>query len=211
MDHEFRNQVFKALNLKTTDELIEIWQTNDRTEWSDAAFDVIQEILRNRIGKVPPQGLFRKGLSNSGKIDDLVNILGHENDPMQCLNAAKALAQLGDERGMDYLIAALDIPDPGVNQTAREYLSQLNNRRGNLALKTRPASNIPPHRPGKSEGLNKKYPFLTGYIGFIAIYALISVVIGFIPIPSMISLALQLIAGFYVFKFVVRKNILPYV
>jgi uncharacterized integral membrane protein len=43
------------LNLKDTYELLEIWKTNDRVEWSDTAFDMLREILAKRIGELPPQ------------------------------------------------------------------------------------------------------------------------------------------------------------
>lgn len=35
--------------------MLNIWQTNDRVEWSDIAFEVIQELLLDRLGEVPPQ------------------------------------------------------------------------------------------------------------------------------------------------------------
>jgi hypothetical protein len=42
--------------LKETEELLAIWQKNDRAEWSETTFDVLQEILQQRIGEIPPQG-----------------------------------------------------------------------------------------------------------------------------------------------------------
>jgi hypothetical protein len=50
MSDDFRNQIYASLNLKETGELLEIWQKNDRIEWSDTAFDVIREILLRRLG-----------------------------------------------------------------------------------------------------------------------------------------------------------------
>ncbi len=41
---------------KTTEELLDIWKKNDRGEWTDAAFEVIREILAARIGSLPAQG-----------------------------------------------------------------------------------------------------------------------------------------------------------
>jgi hypothetical protein len=55
MSNDFRKQVYNNLNLKETDELVEIWQKNDRVEWSDDTFNIIQEILRERLGKLPSQ------------------------------------------------------------------------------------------------------------------------------------------------------------
>lgn len=45
---------------KNTDELIEIWQTNNRAKWSDMTFNVIRIILQERHVEIPPQ----KKLSN---------------------------------------------------------------------------------------------------------------------------------------------------
>ncbi len=53
MDKDLRGQIYESMNLKDTDELLEIWQSNDRTEWSDVAFGVVQEILTKRIGELP--------------------------------------------------------------------------------------------------------------------------------------------------------------
>jgi len=55
MSGELREQIYKTLNLKNTDELLEIWETNDREEWSDTAFEVIEEILQGRGVEIPEQ------------------------------------------------------------------------------------------------------------------------------------------------------------
>ena len=55
MSSDFRKQLYNNLNLKETDELVEIWQTNDRVEWTELAFDVVREILQERIGELPEQ------------------------------------------------------------------------------------------------------------------------------------------------------------
>jgi len=55
MSNDLRQQIYDNLNLKETEELIEIWKTNDRVEWSMAAFDAIREILQERVGDLPAQ------------------------------------------------------------------------------------------------------------------------------------------------------------
>lgn len=40
---------------KTTEELLEIWKTNDREEWSDTAFDIISQIVTSRGEFLPTQ------------------------------------------------------------------------------------------------------------------------------------------------------------
>jgi hypothetical protein len=56
MSNELRLQIYNNLNLKATGELVDIWQKNDRVEWSETTFDVLQEILQQRLGVLPPQG-----------------------------------------------------------------------------------------------------------------------------------------------------------
>jgi len=55
MSSNLYKQIYNSLNRKSTDELIEIWQTNDRVEWSQTAFDAIQDILQERLAELPPQ------------------------------------------------------------------------------------------------------------------------------------------------------------
>ncbi len=55
MSNSLRKQIYSNFNLKETDELVEIWKKNDRVEWSEDTFSVIQEILQERLGKLPPQ------------------------------------------------------------------------------------------------------------------------------------------------------------
>ena len=55
MSNDLRKQVYNNFNLKETDELVEIWQKNDRVEWSEDAFSAIEEILHERLGKLPTQ------------------------------------------------------------------------------------------------------------------------------------------------------------
>jgi hypothetical protein len=47
--------IYNDMSLKSTDELLEIWKTNDHSVWSDAGFKAIQKILLERLGSVPPQ------------------------------------------------------------------------------------------------------------------------------------------------------------
>jgi tetratricopeptide (TPR) repeat protein len=50
-----RQQTYESMDEMDTQELIEIWQEADHEEWTELAFDVIQQILLERIGKVPAQ------------------------------------------------------------------------------------------------------------------------------------------------------------
>lgn len=55
MSDPIRAQIYETLNLKETDELRSIWIANNRAEYTDQAFDVIQEILGQRLEEIPLQ------------------------------------------------------------------------------------------------------------------------------------------------------------
>lgn len=55
MNEEFRRQIYNELNLRETDDLLEIWKQNDHVEWSNETFEAIKEILRNRTVEIPQQ------------------------------------------------------------------------------------------------------------------------------------------------------------
>jgi hypothetical protein len=55
MSDELREQIRNNLKLKNIYELLEIWKINDRVAWSSATFEVLKELLKERIGEVPPQ------------------------------------------------------------------------------------------------------------------------------------------------------------
>ncbi len=56
MDEEgFQHSIRTTMQLKTNGELLHIWRENNRAEWTDAAFDVVREMLFQRLGKVPEQ------------------------------------------------------------------------------------------------------------------------------------------------------------
>ena len=53
---------------------------------------------------------------------------------MLSINAAEALAQLGDKRGLDSLINALSNADNDIRDVAREILETINDPQGNQTL-----------------------------------------------------------------------------
>jgi len=55
MNGDLRRQIHNQMNLRKTEDLLEIWQENDHVEWSDQAFEVIREILKERGAEIPAQ------------------------------------------------------------------------------------------------------------------------------------------------------------
>jgi hypothetical protein len=54
-DESFKQEIVANLRMKETDELLKIWQDNNRQEWSEEAFTAIHDILQERLGSVPEQ------------------------------------------------------------------------------------------------------------------------------------------------------------
>jgi tetratricopeptide (TPR) repeat protein len=55
MSDELRTQIYNNLILRDTEDLLEIWQSASTDEWSEDVFDILKEILTERLGEVPPQ------------------------------------------------------------------------------------------------------------------------------------------------------------
>ncbi len=49
----FANRYTSTSASSETEELLEIWRTHDRYEWSEMTFDVIREILQERHVELP--------------------------------------------------------------------------------------------------------------------------------------------------------------
>ena len=57
MAQDLESQIYKNFNQEETETLLEIWETNNRSEWSDLAFEILREILQERMDEVPPQNI----------------------------------------------------------------------------------------------------------------------------------------------------------
>ena len=65
--------------------------------------------------------LFRE----KGDVEGLIEILKSNHDWMLRLDAAEALAQLGNEQGKHFLISSLESPDDNIREIAKEILEGL--------------------------------------------------------------------------------------
>jgi hypothetical protein len=66
-DGNLRDEIYANMQLKTTAELLKIWEENDRDEWTPLAFDVVKEILFHRTGAVPDIPAFHKNAKKLSK------------------------------------------------------------------------------------------------------------------------------------------------
>jgi len=144
-----REQLRRELDAHGTDELVALWHERQHSAMPDSAVDMLEEILRERLGTLPRdedgtgdeidqsvdpsvQALWREGDTNA-----LMRIFEDAADVRLQLAAAEALADLGDEDALDVLIEALDDRDPQVTEMAAEMLDWLDLPRGNQALDDR--------------------------------------------------------------------------
>ena len=82
--------------------------------------------------------------------------------------------------------------------------------------------------PSLSDNLSSKYPYLTAYVDFLALFVFFGIIAGLIlivpqfifssiveaemfsPFTELFVTIFRIIVGFYAFKYVVKKHILPY-
>lgn len=96
MNDNLHNQIRDHLKLKTTDELLEIWQTNDRVEWTETAFDEIKGILTERGEKIPEQ-------------DEMINEYDEEVDPVKEFGFTEGELKIIDSEEQPELYDPLDV------------------------------------------------------------------------------------------------------
>ena|SRR5687767_6768142 len=86
MSDNLRDQIYNQLDLRDTEDLLEIWHTNDHKEWSDTAFEVIKDILIKRLGEIPSQETVDREtevevLEDDGLDEWEAKVLDDENQP----------------------------------------------------------------------------------------------------------------------------------
>ena len=65
-----RQQIYNRMQEKETEELLDIWKRSDRDEWSDDAFEIIHNILLERLGSVPEQGVVTEKAEDESAQDE---------------------------------------------------------------------------------------------------------------------------------------------
>ncbi len=69
MNNSLRAQIYNNLISKETEDLLEIWQNGDPTEWDAEVFEIVKEILLERLGYIPPQSTKTQVLQVLGNVD----------------------------------------------------------------------------------------------------------------------------------------------
>jgi tetratricopeptide (TPR) repeat protein len=105
MDEIHRKEIFDHLNLRETQDLLEIWEENKRDEWEGESFEIIQAILLERLGYVPPHSIqsqvkeILKRADSFWKAGELEKAIA---DCTLAVQMAPGLAIVYDHRGQIY-------------------------------------------------------------------------------------------------------------
>jgi len=105
MEDFLRKQIYDNLNLRETEDLLEIWQAANTDEWAEGTFEIIREILLERLGSVPPQSMQFQAGQILSKIDGYLDAGELEKALSECERAiqmAPSLASAYNYRGLVY-------------------------------------------------------------------------------------------------------------
>jgi tetratricopeptide (TPR) repeat protein len=70
MTESRRNEIYNNLLIKDTEELLDIWQNGDEDGWDEAVFEIIEEILLERLDSLPPKSTIAQLRNLIGKAED---------------------------------------------------------------------------------------------------------------------------------------------
>ena len=162
-------------------------------------------------------------MKHRGDTEGLFALLqGNRNeDWMSRLDAAEALAQLGDGRGLDYLNHMLTSSDKDIQEVVSEILEGL--RDYQLEPVLQPEIVDQPNSKNWVYKIALKYPYLVAWSAFVALSLLADVLLApaldlllwgtrsWVPesIAILIRLFVYLLVGFFIFRIVIRHIVLP--
>jgi hypothetical protein len=85
MNTALHQQIYQNMTLKETEELLAIWQRNNRQEWSDEAMEIVKDILTKRSVEIPEQtetaGENQEDALDDGLEEWEIRLLEAENQP----------------------------------------------------------------------------------------------------------------------------------
>jgi hypothetical protein len=141
---------------------------------------------------------------------------------MARLDAAEALVQLGDPRGLDYLHEMAKSPNKDIQGIALEILDGLKDYPVEPIVQVESA--VMPKSESMFFKINSKYPYLVAWAAFVVLYFIVVTILNpvitlfFVAtqswlserISSLVSYLLLLIFGFFVFRYAIKLFVLPY-
>ena len=114
MSDNHREQIRKNLITKETEELLDIWQNDDVDEWDETVFEVIKEILLERLGYLPPQSVETQISQILDRVDEYL-----ENSELdKALSECEIAIQLDPEFSVTYNYSGEIYDEMGKLETA---------------------------------------------------------------------------------------------
>jgi tetratricopeptide (TPR) repeat protein len=90
MADDLRTQMYNNLIIRDTEDLLEIWQSGDTDQWSEEVFEIVKEILLQRLGEVPPQSQKTQERQSLARVERYLE----NNELGQALSECEFLIQL---------------------------------------------------------------------------------------------------------------------
>jgi tetratricopeptide (TPR) repeat protein len=105
MEDYVRKQIYDTLNLRETEDLLEIWQAANTDEYAEETFEIIREILLQRLGTLPTQSVQFQAIQILRQIDCYLEESKLAKALSECERAirlAPDLASVYNQRGLVY-------------------------------------------------------------------------------------------------------------
>lgn len=98
MSDTLRAQIYNNLITKDTEELLEIWQSGDTSEWDEEVFEIVKEILIKRLGYIPSQSNEAQALQILNSVDKHID----NNELDKALSECELAIQLNPNLAIAY-------------------------------------------------------------------------------------------------------------
>lgn len=103
-DDGLRKQIYASMQLRETDELVDIYLKQNKDEWSEQALQVVEEILTERLGYLPALPPSGKGGLDRLNVGQLMAKLV-ETEERQTL----ILEEIRNHTGRGYVVGILSL------------------------------------------------------------------------------------------------------
>jgi tetratricopeptide (TPR) repeat protein len=99
MTNDLRQQIYNNLNLRETEDLLEIWQNGDPADWEKFTFEIIEKILVERLGGLPAQATKTQLLQILDRVEGYLE----NNELDQALSTCESAIQLDPDNPTAYV------------------------------------------------------------------------------------------------------------
>jgi tetratricopeptide (TPR) repeat protein len=116
MHNELRQQIHDNLIGKSTDYLLEIWQNGDPEEWDEVTFEVVGEILKQRLGDLPPRSVKLQVKGLLSQVGDHLDV--HEWD--QAVKLCQQIIKVDPQAALAHHYRGIALDELGQLESARD-------------------------------------------------------------------------------------------